>query len=151
MVHAAASIAVRDGVVKAFGKRVDPGAERTMIRWMVIFVMLAAYLVAVLYEGSLVDLLLFAYGPVVQFAPAVVATLVWRRANGWAVLAGLISGGLVNLVFVIWPDLRPFAIHAGMYGLAINTLIVVAGSLLAPREEQDERFVRIADGEAIQR
>ncbi|MDX1389701.1 MAG: sodium:solute symporter family protein [Acidobacteriota bacterium] len=148
MVHAAASIAVRDGVVKAFGGRFNPGAERTAIRWVVVLVMLVSYLVAVLYEGSLVNLLLFAYGPVVQFAPGVIAALVWRRANGWAVLVGLVCGGVVNLVLVIWPDLRPFAIHAGMYGLTINAMIVVVGSLLAPRGNQDDRFVRIADGEA---
>ena len=48
--------------------------------------MIAAYLVAVTYKGSLVYLLLMAYGPVVQFMPAVIATLYWRRATGPAVL-----------------------------------------------------------------
>ncbi len=148
MAHAAASIAVRDGVVEAFGKKFNPGAERTMIRWIVVVVMVVSYAVAVLYKGSLVQLLLSAYGAVVQFAPAVIATLMWRRANGRAVFWGIVTGALVTTLFVIWPELRPFEIHAGMYGLAINTVIVVAGSLLAPREEQDERFVSIAAGQS---
>ncbi len=45
MVHAAASIAVRDGLVESLGMRFDERRQRTVIRWGVVLVMLAAYLV----------------------------------------------------------------------------------------------------------
>ena len=114
----------------------------------VVAIMLISYTVAVLYKGSLVALLLYAYGPIVQFAPGVVATLLWRRASGVAVLWGMILGSALNITLVIWPELRPFEIHAGLYGLALNAIVVVAGSLAATgsRTATGDEFVRIADG-----
>ncbi len=120
MVHAAASILVRDGWVAALKKRLTPTRERTLIRWMVVGVMIISYLTAIGYKGSLVALLLSAYGAVVQFMPALVATLYVRRASGPGVLAGLLAGSLVTLLLVLWPDLRPWPLHAGLYGLAAN-------------------------------
>ena len=146
MAHAAASIAVRDGLVGAFGARLDPAEQRKVIRWAVVAVMLAAYVVAVTYKGSLVFLLLSAYGGVVQFAPAVAATLLSRRVTGRGVLSGLLVGSLVTVFFVIWPDLRPWSIHAGLYGLVVNTLVVVLVSVAsgnAMREEERE-FLQVA-------
>jgi SSS family solute:Na+ symporter len=148
MAHAAASIAVRDGLVEALGTKLDSGRQRALIRRVVVGVMLTSYAVAVLYKGSLVALLLSAYGAVVQFAPAVVATLVWRRASGRAVLWGLITGSLLTITFVVFPDWRPFEIHAGLYGLILNTFVVVAGSLASKgnRLAESDEFVRVADG-----
>jgi SSS family solute:Na+ symporter len=137
MVHAAASIAVRDGGVKALGWKLDDAAQRTWIRWAVVVVMLASYLLAVAYRGDLVSLLLWAYGPVGQFFPAVVATLYWKRATGSGVLAGLLGGGVVTVFFTLYPALRPWPLHAGIYGVVINVALLfvvsrmTAGSLAA--------------------
>lgn len=120
MVHAAASVAVRDGWVAALGRRLSPGDEKSAIRRVVVLVTAVAYAVAVTYHGSLVGLLLSAYGAVVQFAPVLVATLYVRRTTGAGVLAGLFTGSIITLVFVLYPDLRPWPIHAGLYGLAGN-------------------------------
>jgi SSS family solute:Na+ symporter len=149
MVHASASIAVRDGMVRALGMRLDSNRQRTLIRIAVVVLLLVSYVVSIVYRGDLVYLLLAAYGPIVQFAPPVVATLYWRRASGAGVLAGLISGGCVNLLFFLWPDLRPFEWHAGLYGLAINVLMLVAVSLLTTRSlsEPESSFLATAKGE----
>lgn len=146
MAHAAASILVRDGLVRALGMEMDPARQRRAIRWSVVVLVVAAYIVAVLYKGSLVYLLLSAYGGVVQFAPAVAATLLSRRVKGPATLAGLVAGALVTVLFITWPDLRPWEVHAGMYGLAANVLVMVGGSGLSRSEAsaEDEEFVRTA-------
>ncbi len=47
--------------------------------------------------------------------------------------AGLLAGIAVNVLFASWPELRPFAIHAGAYGLAANLLALVSVSYLTPR------------------
>jgi len=148
MVHAAASIAVRDGAVEALGWRASEQQQRTLIRWVVVAVMVVAYVVAIGYERSLVRLLLTAYGWVVQFFPAVVATLYWRRARGVAVLAGLLAGSLVTTLFVIWPTLRPWPIHAGIYGVVINALLLVllSAGRSDPPTERDEQFLAMAEG-----
>jgi SSS family solute:Na+ symporter len=115
---------------------------------LVIVLMLASYALAVSYRGSLVGLLLFAYGPVVQFAPAVYATLFVRRTSGLAVLGGLLAGIAVNLLFVVRPELRPWALHAGCYGLSANVLVLVLLSLARSGtvDPAQERYLRVAAG-----
>lgn len=153
MAHAAASIAVRDGVVRAFRFSLAPERERALIRGSLVGVMMLAYGVAVLYKGSLVELLLSAYGAVVQFAPALVATLYWRRATGLGVMTGMIAGSLTTVVFAFGPELRPFPLHAGLYGLVVNLLCLIGVSLLGQArssnrgdDERDKRFLDIAAG-----
>ena len=150
MAHAAASIAVRDGAVTALGVDLSAETQRRIMRWVLVALMAAAYLLAVVYEGSLVALLLSSYGAVVQFMPALVATLYSRRARGGAVLGGLLAGAAVTAVFTVRPDLRPWGIHAGMYGVAINAAVIVLGSWWAPadRERNHDAFLAVACGEA---
>ena len=147
MVHAAASIAIRDGGVRACGWKIDEHQQRRWIRWAVVGVMIASYLLAMLYRGDLVSLLLAAYGPIGQFFPVVVATLCWRRATGAGVLAGLVAGGLVTVLFTIWGDLRPWPdIHAGIYGIAVNTPLLVLVSLLTGGSDsrRDDEYLAVA-------
>jgi len=149
MAHAAASIAVRDGIVRSLGARLDPEQQRRLIRWTLLAVMLLSYGVAVLYQGSLVRLLLSAYGAVVQFAPAVAATLLLRRATGPGVLFGLLAGSAVTVLLVIWPDLRPWRLHAGLYGLVVNAAVLTVVSLALPTSAEprsDREFLQVAEG-----
>ena len=149
MVHASASIVVRDGYVSACGGKPDERKERNAIRLLVVLIMVGSYALTVSYQGSLVGLLLFAYGPVVQFAPAVIATLYLRRATGLAVLAALITGIGVNLLFIIWPEWRPWPLHAGIYGLVANTAVLFALSFArrAPPTPEEERYLAVAAGD----
>jgi SSS family solute:Na+ symporter len=148
MAHAAASIAVRDGWVEALGRKVDPHRQRALIRAALAVLVLASYVLAITYEDNLVYLLLYAYGPITQFAPVVVATLCWPRATGAGVLAGLLAGSAVNLLLVVFPELRPFPVHAGLYGVAVNALVLVTVSLLSDTRsgERDRAFLEVARG-----
>ncbi len=145
MVHAAASIAVRDGWRLGLGRGLEGAAELRAIRRTTVGLMVASYAVAMAYTGSLVTLLLTTYGAVVQFFPAVVATLYWRRASGWAVLGGIVVGTVVTGALVLAPELRPLDLHAGLYGLVLNLVVLVGGSLLAaPRS--DDAWLAVAAG-----
>jgi SSS family solute:Na+ symporter len=148
MAHATASIVVRDGLVRAGGVRLDPARQRMFIRAALCFVLIGAYAVAVLYRGSLVQLLLWAYGPVGQFAPVVVATLYWRRATRAGAMAGLTSGTLVITLFALQPDWRPLPLHEGLYGFGVNVAVLVLVSILTgrARTESDVRFLATARG-----
>jgi SSS family solute:Na+ symporter len=143
MAHGAASIAVRDGLLTTTGRSLSPERERRWIRIAVVVLMLAAYCFATAYQGSLVKLLLSAYGAVVQFMPALIATLYIRRVAGAAVFASVLSGTLVTLYFVLRPEDRPFALHAGFYGLVVNVTVLVVGSRFLPRDS-DLEFLAIA-------
>jgi SSS family solute:Na+ symporter len=151
MVHAAASIVVRDGWCRAAGRELTPRRERTVIRWVVVAVMLVSYVTAMIayaYEVSLVMLLLSAYGAVVQFAPVVVATLYFKRMTGRAVLGGLLAGAAVTTLFVLWPNLQPVKLHAGLYGLCANVALMALGSRRAKPDDETTRFLAVAAGEA---
>lgn len=150
IVHATASILVRDGVVAGLGRKLDPQAERRWIRMFLLPILLASYLLATTYKDTLVDLLLYAYGPVAQFAPVIVATLFVRRATGPGVLAGLVAGISVLFLFLKWPEWRPVEMHAGLYALAANVLamIVVSRATYRAGEAGDERFLEVAAGRA---
>ena len=148
MVHAAASIAVRDGWLRGLGRRLEGAAELRAIRGTTVLLMGLSYGVAMAYTGSLVTLLLSTYGAVVQFFPAVVATLYWRRATGPGVLAGVVLGTAVTGLFVVAPDLRPVDLHAGVYGLAANLLALVGGSVLGP-PRADGAWLAVAAAQTV--
>lgn len=134
MAHAAASIAVRDGAY-ALGRRLEPTREKALLRATVVVVMVAAYAVAVSYRGSLVGLLLTTYGGVVQFAPTVVCALCVPRARGSVVLAGLVVGSAVTAGFIAWPELRPWPLHAGAFGLAAHLAVLLPLLAALPAEQ----------------
>ena len=118
--HTAASSLVGDGWLTACSKKLEARAERRAIRVLIVCVALLAYLTSVLYEGSLASLLLLAYGPVTQFAPAVVCSLYSRRASSSGVLAGMAVGIVINVALTLDESLRPAGIHAGIVGLLAN-------------------------------
>lgn len=148
--HAAASIAVRDGAVRALGVELSPERERRWIRIALVPIFALSYAIAVLWQESLVWLLLFAYGPVTQFAPCIVATLYCRRATGAGVLSGLLAGiGVtltLDLVNQLGHDQRPWLVHSGVYGLVANVAIMaLVSALTRPTDPAaDEAFLRIA-------
>ncbi|TDJ79747.1 MAG: sodium:solute symporter family protein [Planctomycetota bacterium] len=150
IVHACSSILVRDGWITALGRKLDTHAERRLIRYLIVVLLGASYGLAFHYEGSLFDLLLYAYGPVVQFMPAVVAALYIRRATGPGVLAGLVVGVSVNILFAVCPDLRPFALHAGLYGFVANVAALALVSAVTRREiDGEERYLAVAAGDDV--
>jgi len=147
MLHAVASITVRDGWVAGLRRELAPARELRAIQVLVVVYLALAYVVAVVYQGSLVVLLLGAYGAVVQFMPVLVATLYWPRATGAGALAGMVTGGLVSLLFVLLPEWRPLPLHAGLYGVVANAIVLVAVSLATAPSAGAEAFVRDAAGD----
>ncbi|MDD5456637.1 MAG: diguanylate cyclase, partial [Candidatus Margulisbacteria bacterium] len=69
------------------------------LRWIVILIFLMiSYLFAIQIGDSymLVNIGMISFAAVLQFAPAIVIGLFWRKANKFGALAGMISG------FIIW-------------------------------------------------
>jgi len=149
MAHAAASIAVRDGVVGGFGRQLKDGNERRLIRITVVAVVVLSYGMALigLKTGiSLVMLLLSAYGAVVQFAPTVLVALCVPRVPGRAALAGLLAGAAVTVLFVIFKELQPVRLHPGLWGLLINVATIIVVTMLSPRDDSERarEFLQVA-------
>lgn len=148
IVHAAASVAVRDGLSKSPSLKTwltGDGNERTLIRILVIIISLIAYYFAVFSETDIVSLLLGAYGGIAQMFPLVFAMFYWPRANGKGALAGLIGGILVTLFFLYNPEFKPLPMHEGIYGLIVNLALLIGVSLGTQPEDKERisRYIKI--------
>ena len=140
IVHAASSVAVRDGLSKipSVNKWLKIGGnERLLIRIGVVFISLVAYYFAVFAETDIVSLLLGAYGGIAQLFPIMFALFYWPRANGKGALAGMIGGILVTLFFLYNPEFKPLPIHEGIYGLIVNLMLLISVSLGTKPETED--------------
>ena len=138
ILHSAASIGVRDGIAKAAPGRLDDRGERFAIRILVVVLSAVAYFLAVGTDISLVQLLLGAYGGIVQIFPLMFAAFYWPRATGAGALAGLLAGISVNTVFLLNPGWSPIAgLHEGIYGLLANSIVLVAVSLATTPEPEE--------------
>lgn len=149
LLHTAGSVAVRDGVVTSMGAKLEPERERFWIRVAVLLVAIGSYVLAVSYEGSIGSLLLLAYGPMAQFAPIVVSTLVWKRATGPGLVAGLLAGMIVSITCHVLGS--PFGWHVGAWGLLVNVPVLVLTSLCtqpaeARAQARDQEFLAVASG-----
>jgi SSS family solute:Na+ symporter len=145
ILHAAASVAVRDGAAPFVPALRDDHRQRTVIRVLVLVLAAVAYFFAVSSKVSIVALLLGAYGGMAQIFPVVFAAFYWPRATGAGALAGLLGGGAVNTFFLLYPQLKPVPMHEGVYGLVANLVLLVTVSLLTrppePAKERIEAYV----------
>ncbi len=143
ILHSAASIGVRDGLDHILPDRWKTDQkERYLIRLLVIVISLVAYYFAVISDIPIVNLLLGSYGGVAQIFPLVFCMFYWKRANGYGAVSGLLGGVAATIFFLLYPELRPFPLHEGIYGLIINISLLTGVSLLTEPEAQEriERY-----------
>ena len=129
IMHAAGTVGVRDGIGVLYRGQLSDGLERRLIQLLVLVVTAVAYYFAVVSNVSLVALLLGSYGAVAQIFPILIATFYWPRATSSGVLAALTGGIAVSTLFLLFPDWRPLPMHAGIYGLIVNVVLLVGVSL----------------------
>ena len=65
----------------------------------------------------------------VQLCPAFMISLYWRRLEGRGVVLGLVVGIVVAIGLVLAGYAKPFGVHAGLYGLAVNLLLACGAAL----------------------
>jgi SSS family solute:Na+ symporter len=135
MVHAAASITVRDGFLQS-GFSMDETRQTIWIRRLVIMYGLFAYGIAMFTKADIVQLLLGSYGGIAQLLPLSLAAFYWPDVNGRAAFHALLSGIAVNTLFFLMPELKPILMHEGVYGLAANVFILVTLTLLSRPQEK---------------
>ena len=135
LMHATASVAVEDGLGPF--TNLGEARQRLLIRILIVVAGAVAYFFAVSEGISLVVLLLTSYGMIAQLAPPVVAALFWRRATTPGVIAGLLAGGATALFFFFMPELKPIALHEGIFGLIVHVPVLIVVSLLTPAQDPE--------------
>jgi len=137
LVHAAGSILVKDLYKVYFKPDIDDIAERRLIRFLVIAIAGVAYYFAVFSNYSLVGLLLYSYGFLSQFFPLLLAAFFWPRATRPGVIAGLLAGCAVAIIWRAYPGLQWQQIDPGIFGLIANVIALVTVSLLTKPMDED--------------
>ena len=140
IVHAAGSIMVKDfyGVMRR--EKLEGHQETRLIRISVIVIGLVAYYFAVLSSFSLVYLLLLSYGFIAQIFPSLIAAFYWNRSTPQGILAGLLTGCGVVVLFNLVPSLQWHDIHPGIWGIGAHLIALVVASLLtAPMNSEHVR------------
>lgn len=93
------------------------------------------------------NLLLLTFSGLDQLAPAIGAALLFRRRiSAQAIIAGILAGLAVVIVYTFWL-VPPWAVSEGIIGLGVNVLVVAAwegisaatGRRDAPRELAGQR------------
>ena len=140
LVHAAGAILVNDLYKVYFKPDITDVAERRMIRFLVIAIAGVAYYFAVFSNYSLVGLLLYSYGFLSQFFPLLIAAFFWPRATRPGVIAGLLAGCAVAIIWREFPGLQWQQIDPGIFGLVANVITMVTVSLAT--EPMDEEHVQ---------
>jgi len=140
IVHAAASIMVKDFYGILPGVEIDGYLETRLIRFSVIIIGAVAYYFAVVSQYSLVYLLLLSYGFIAQIFPTLIALFYWKRSTPTGVIAGLLVGCAVVVIWNLVPSLQWQQIHPGIWGIAAHLVTLVAVSKLT--KPMDDAHVR---------
>lgn len=133
-----AALEVTDGLIRKVKADISERTTLLIMRSAVVVIGAAAYLIAIYGGQGLIDLLLGAYGSIVQFAPGVYCALYWRRATAAGVTAGLVVGAALNYFFQYGPDTTPYDINPGIIGLIANIVVMVAVSYATPAHEREK-------------
>ena len=79
----------------------------------------------------------------------IVIMLIWRRATGWGIFAGILTGFIVLLLnlFVLFPEwpYNPWGLWEGAIPTLVSGIVTVVVSLLTPPPSED--FLRKFYGE----
>ncbi len=140
IVHAAASVLVKDFYQVYRREKLDGYLETRLIRIFVVLIGAVAYYFAVVSHYSLVYLLLLSYGFIGQIFPTLMALFYWKRSTPAGVVAGLLSGCAVVIVWNLIPSLQWQQIHPGIWGVAVHVLVlVVVSKLTTPMDPEHVR------------
>jgi sodium/proline symporter len=131
----AASAVVRDVYQKLIkkGQIIDQRILVLLSRCVVFLLVVLAILLGYIAADWIFWLVLFAWGGLgASLGPTVILSLFWKRATKWGVLAGLLFGTLVTIVWRSTPVLK-----AAMYELIpaflISMILTIVVSLLTPK------------------
>ncbi|MFO7653670.1 MAG: sodium:proline symporter, partial [Candidatus Krumholzibacteriia bacterium] len=144
----ATSTVVEDFWSKALGRELSARAMVAMSRVVTLLVGVAGFGLAVTSDDLIYDVVSMAWaGLGSSFGPALVLSLHWRRMNGAGVVAGMITGAVVTVVWTRVPGLeelitvRFVAFVAAMLACVVTALATKAPGA-RPREAAGTRSLR---------
>ena len=126
-----------------YHRQVNPNASDArlttigkMTSWVVVAIMagLAIYLNSLENKPTLVKLMDMKFDMLMQLAPGFILGAYWRGMKSDAPFWGLVCGLVTIFALYRFGTLVNWGVHAGIFGLAVNLLVVWAISVLGPRK-----------------
>lgn len=133
-----ASLEFTNGLIFRIWPRQSDEKTLIVIRITVVAIGAFAYFLTIFGPQSVIELLLGGFGSVVQFAPAVVGALFWKRATAPAVIVGILAGSVINYYYQFFASSTPLDIDAGILGLIVNTVLFVVISYVTKPHSKEE-------------
>lgn len=116
-----------------YGRYINPEAsdKKKIHVGKIIGVIVVAFLLIIAWNppGTLYQIFVLKLEILVQVAPAIIIGLYWERSHAKSVFTGMLIGAVVAGAFTFL-GLTPLGIFSGVWGLMINLLIYVGGSLI---------------------
>ncbi|MEK5272080.1 sodium:solute symporter family protein [Aeribacillus sp. FSL K6-8394] len=105
-------------------------------RWSLVIFSMIAYFMTLLVPGVLVTIGVIALAGTAQLIVPTIGAIYWKRAHPVAAIWGLISGITIVLLITFVPFINsPLGLHAGVWGLFVNTVLFISLSLILKRED----------------
>jgi len=103
---------------------------------VVVLVIIAWYPPSTLYR-----IFVLKFELLIQAAPALILGLYWLGLNRRAVFAGMLAGALLASTFTLlgW---QPLGLFNGLWGLLLNMVICVGGSLIIGVSAEERRLAK---------
>ncbi|QDI91921.1 sodium:solute symporter family protein [Salicibibacter halophilus] len=128
-----------------YGKYINKSAsdERKVKVGKFIGIILIALLLWVAWNppGTLYQIFVLKFEVLIQVAPAFLLGIYWKRLSSSAVFWGMLIGAIIAGGMTLIGYETIFGIHGGIYGLAVNFMICVVGSLMVPTSQDHKKEV----------
>ena len=134
-----ASVSFGRDICKVIYPKLRESSELLIMRIAVFSIGGIAYLLAIFGGDGLIQLLLGAYGPIAQLAPAVYASLFFRRANATSVVFGLLIGVTTTIYFQYLAVSSFMDLHPGLIGLVVNVIMVILGTYVFSQRDKERQ------------
>jgi len=138
----AAIISTADSVLLSFssiiskdlyGRFINPNAseEKQILIGKIIGVIAVGVLLIIAWypPATLFEIFVLKFEVLIQIAPAFIMGLYWKRLNSDSVFTGMVIGTITSAILT-FADLEPLGFSGGLWGLFINTIICIIGSLI---------------------
>ncbi|WP_188456235.1 sodium:solute symporter family protein [Virgibacillus oceani] len=127
-----------------YGRYINPNAtepKQIFVGKIIGIISVAILLVIAWYPpATLYQIFVLKFELLVQIAPAFILGLYWKRLHTKSVFVGMIVGTILSAAMT-FANYTPFGIFSGLWGLFINLVICVVGSLLFTVSRSEEEAV----------
>lgn len=108
--------------------------------WTRVFVLViaaGAFALWFFWNKSLVELLLLYYNGVTQFMPGFIFGIYWKRANAWAIGAGIVVGEAIAAYYTFaHVSALPWGLNPGLVALCANVVVCLTVTALFNRPQE---------------